>query len=66
MPVTEKSSEISSFTFTLESSWMVSVTVRWRVSLPTLLEAPSKTRPELSAMGIDARDGERERLRWCH
>ncbi len=46
--------------------WMVSTGVRQRARLTNVLEASSRSRALDSAMGIDQREGERERLGWCH
>ena len=45
--------------------WMLPVAVHFRARLTNGMEATSTTRALDSAMGIDQRQGERERLGWC-
>ena len=45
--------------------WMLPVAVHFRARFTNGMEATSNTRAVDSAMGIDQRQGERERLGWC-
>ena len=53
-------------TFSSPRVWMVSTGVRQRARITNILEARARSRDYHSAMGIDQREGERERLGWCH
>jgi hypothetical protein len=57
------SSDCSSFA--PEASWQPSTAVRQRVRSSKALVARSGARVPAATIGIDQREGERERLRWC-